>query len=316
MEVINNSIMVSVIIPNYNHAPFLTERIESVLNQTYQDFEVIILDDCSTDNSREIIEKYRNHPKVSKIVYNETNSGSTFRQWQKGFGLAKGEYIWIAESDDVAHPEFLEAVVNEMSRQDNVVLGFSSMIRIDENGKNYGEIPLTSMGKFPMEGKDFIRHNMLFGCHILNASSAVFKKSSLSKISDEYTAYKGSGDYLFWIEIANTGRVVKVNRPLDLFRNHSINKVTPRVVAEGIQFEETRKILQRLIGLGYVDRLSKIAVAGFWLRKIRHCKIFKTEEIRRGCKEMWSSDSVSPVIAEAIYLIWGGGRLLKKKLSR
>ena len=57
---------ISIIIPNYNHAPYLTERIESVLNQTYQNFEVIILDDCSTDNSREIIEKYANNPKVVK----------------------------------------------------------------------------------------------------------------------------------------------------------------------------------------------------------------------------------------------------------
>ena len=94
--------MVSVIIPNYNHAPFLKERIDSVLNQTYDNFEVIILDDKSTDNSKEVIANYRGHSKISHIVYNEENSGSTFKQWQKGFSLAKGDYIWIAESDDVA----------------------------------------------------------------------------------------------------------------------------------------------------------------------------------------------------------------------
>ena len=57
---------VSVIIPNYNHAPYLKERIDSVLNQTYQDFEVIILDDCSPDNSVEVIEQYRSNPHVSR----------------------------------------------------------------------------------------------------------------------------------------------------------------------------------------------------------------------------------------------------------
>ena len=71
---------VSVIVPNYCHAPYLEQRIESILQQTFQDFELILLDDCSTDGSREILERYRNHPKVSGIFYNERNSGSPFKQ--------------------------------------------------------------------------------------------------------------------------------------------------------------------------------------------------------------------------------------------
>lgn len=75
---------VSVIVPNYCHAPYLEQRIESILQQTFQDFELILLDDCSTDGSREILERYRNHPKVSGIFYNERNSGSPFKQWKRG----------------------------------------------------------------------------------------------------------------------------------------------------------------------------------------------------------------------------------------
>ena len=126
--------MVSVIIPNYNHAPFLKERIDSVLNQTYDNFEVIILDDKSTDNSKEVIANYRGHPKISHIVYNEENSGSTFKQWQKGFSLAKGDYIWIAESDDVAHPDFLKRLMSGIESNPNVVLAFSNLKMIDRNG--------------------------------------------------------------------------------------------------------------------------------------------------------------------------------------
>ncbi|ENV48656.1 hypothetical protein P255_00165 [Acinetobacter brisouii CIP 110357] len=74
-------IKVSVIIPNYNHHKFLHARLDSILKQTYQNFEIIILDDCSTDESRDIIELYRNHPKVSHIIYNTKNSGSSFIQW-------------------------------------------------------------------------------------------------------------------------------------------------------------------------------------------------------------------------------------------
>lgn len=76
--------LVSVIIPNYNHARYLPERMESILGQTYKNIEVIILDDCSTDNSRNVIEQYKGFPQVSQVVYNKENSGRVFRQWKKG----------------------------------------------------------------------------------------------------------------------------------------------------------------------------------------------------------------------------------------
>ena len=68
---------------------------------------MIVLDDCSTDNSLEIIEKYKGNPHLSQVVANETNSGSSYKQWDKGIKLAKGELIWIAESDDCCKPFFL-----------------------------------------------------------------------------------------------------------------------------------------------------------------------------------------------------------------
>ena len=92
--------LVSVIVPNYNHARYLEQRLDSVFGQTYPNFEVIILDDSSTDNSLEIINRYKYNPHLSQIVVNKTNSGSVFKQWAKGLSLAKGEWIWIAESDD------------------------------------------------------------------------------------------------------------------------------------------------------------------------------------------------------------------------
>ena len=80
--------LVSVIIPNYNHARYLKQRLDSVFNQTYQNFEVIFLDDCSTDNSLEIIEQYKDNPHLKQVVVNETNSESLYVQWRKGLGHA------------------------------------------------------------------------------------------------------------------------------------------------------------------------------------------------------------------------------------
>ena len=72
---------VSVIVPNYNHQAFLKQRLDSILNQTYQDFEVLLLDDCSPDNSREILKAYAEEDDRITCYFNEVNSGSTFAQW-------------------------------------------------------------------------------------------------------------------------------------------------------------------------------------------------------------------------------------------
>ena len=112
---------VSVIIPNYNHSTYLKQRIDSVLNQSYQDFEVILLDDVSKDDSVSVLETYKDNPKVSHVLVNETNSGSPFGMWQKGFDLAKGDFIWIAESDDWADRKFLETLIPKFENPKVVV---------------------------------------------------------------------------------------------------------------------------------------------------------------------------------------------------
>ena len=128
---VSNHPLVSIIIPNYNHAQFLDECMTSVLEQTYQHIEVIILDDCSTDNSREVIEKYRSNPKVRKILFNDTNSGSPFRQWKKSMELASGEIVWIAESDDSCEPTFLESLVPCFA-DERVAFAFCRTTKVDE----------------------------------------------------------------------------------------------------------------------------------------------------------------------------------------
>src|SRR5690606_7012874 len=130
---------VSIIIPNYNHKPFLQQRLDTVFNQTFQNFEVILLDDASADGSQDLLKSYKNHPKVAHIILNETNSGSPFKQWQKGIELAQGEYIWIAESDDYCELDFLEELLKNCSA--NLVYAQSQDVdadgRVFANRLNY-----------------------------------------------------------------------------------------------------------------------------------------------------------------------------------
>ena len=129
---------VSVVIPNYNYSRFLEERIDSIMLQSYPIYELIILDDCSTDNSLEtidkVLDKYKNTNVIIKKIYNKENGGSVFSQWQKGFENATGDYVWIAEADDSANLKFLETMMQTFN-DDKVVLSYAESMRIDENNK-------------------------------------------------------------------------------------------------------------------------------------------------------------------------------------
>src|SRR6056297_1998510 len=101
--------LVSVIVPNYNHANFLPERVRSILAQTYQNIELIVLDDCSSDNSVDVIKSLIADISIPvRVHFNSVNSGNVFSQWQRGIDMAKGEFIWICASDDTCESDFLE----------------------------------------------------------------------------------------------------------------------------------------------------------------------------------------------------------------
>lgn len=245
------SVFFSVIIPNYNHAAFLKQRIESVLDQTYKNFEIIILDDCSTDESRDIIESYRSVKAISKIEFNAQNSGSTFKQWQKGISLAKGDYIWIAESDDFCTPVFLERIVSFMAGS-KPCPGIVYTQTIDVNEKDeelLNRIDYTKefepniwMSDFVMEGKEFIANYLKVKNVIPNASAVVFRKDL---VKTEYFDHallnmKMAGDWLFWIKLAQFTHIGFIAETLNYFRNHiavsrnhsSKEKIYKRVLEE------------------------------------------------------------------------------------
>src|SRR5579862_3200293 len=120
---------VSVIVPNYNHAKYLRRRVESILEQTFQDFELILLDDCSTDESRSILSSYAGDPRV-KIEFNTANSGSTFKQWNRGARLANGKYLWIAESDDYADKRLLERLTEVLEADPKITFAYCRSWRV------------------------------------------------------------------------------------------------------------------------------------------------------------------------------------------
>jgi glycosyltransferase involved in cell wall biosynthesis len=199
---------VSIIIPNFNHASFLKQRIDSILYQVFQDFELIILDDCSVDESKSIIESYRNHPKVSHIFYNEINSGSPFVQWKKGISASLGKYIWIAESDDFADSNFLEVGISQLKRSGSQLF-YCKSVQVNSEGKYLRDLNwwLQDLSDSKWE-KNYvnkaqieIRQFLIWKNFICNASSVIFQKNDkLDGYLENIKSFKFAGDWLFWIQ--------------------------------------------------------------------------------------------------------------------
>lgn len=264
--------MVSVIVPNYNHAAFLKERIESILAQTYQDFELILLDDYSTDCSRSVLQAYARHPRVSALVMNDTNTGNTFVQWDRGIRLARGRYIWMAESDDVADPHFLEATVRALEANREAVMCLTGSILIDEHSR-----PLARASRDRWEetgevkcfdGREYVHHNLLYRNYVYNASMVVFRRDVYAGIDKSFQRLRCAGDWQFWVEMALTGPVLEVRSKLNRFRQHS-NKVTVRGRITGEDASDTIKLLGYLLPRVHISAYKRWLVLGMCYRRIR-----------------------------------------------
>ncbi|GAA4452915.1 glycosyltransferase [Rurimicrobium arvi] len=220
--------LVSVIIPNYNHAKFLDQRITSVLNQDYPAKELIILDDCSTDESVQEIGKFRLRNEVSHIVVNPVNSGSVFAQWQKGIELASGTYIWIAESDDYSDLSFLSTMVGLLEKREDTILAYSNSVRVDENGREFEQLAApdftTAFGPDGFaDAQAFCKSRLLRSNVIPNASAVVFKKAFFhKKLLETARRFRLAGDWVFWTQLLHQpGTVAYSPLPLNKYRFHS-----------------------------------------------------------------------------------------------
>ena len=232
--------LVSVIVPNYNYARFLEERIESILAQSFQDFELILLDDCSTDESRSILERYASHPKVSHYVPNEHNSGSPFAQWERGLELARGRYVWIAESDDSCTPELLEQLVGILEAEPEAVMAHVGSVQIDEEGKQLerdfdGWEPDGSLHRD--SPKQYLYKAMRHRDTLYNASKVLFRRMAAEGIDKTYARMRYCGDGIFWLELSRWGEVLELRRKLNRFRQHT-QRVTVRSDHSGERLRE------------------------------------------------------------------------------
>ncbi len=228
---------VSVAVPGYNYARFMQRRLASVFAQTHPVAEVIVLDDASTDDSIAVARGTADDwGRDIRLVVNERNSGSPFRQWRRAAALAESEWLWIAEADDEADPSLLAALAALAQQAADLELVFCDSCAIDAEGrvltpsyKDYyaasGAAALSGGGVFP--AREFARRFLAERNLILNASAVLWRRASLlaalDRCGDDLDGYRLAGDWRLYLELlaTSTGRVGLVTTPLNVHRRHA-----------------------------------------------------------------------------------------------
>lgn len=258
---------VSIIVPNFNHAEYLSERLESIYVQTYGNVEVILLDDCSSDGSVAILQGYAERfPDKTICLFNEKNSGGVFNQWKKGLELATGELVWIAESDDYCSSNLLEELVRCFQNQ-AVMLAFAHTEFVRGTpamtvwtSKDY----LSDLGLGPWD-RPFIQsaHSMVKSGWVVknivpNASGALFRHpGKMALLEDaEWLKLRMCGDWVFYISIIRGGLVAYTPEATNYYRQHALN-TSVNTQSEDIYYQEHE------VAALYLAKLYRLDVADF-----------------------------------------------------
>lgn len=286
--------LVSIVVPNYNYARYLKERMDSIFNQTFTDYEIILLDDASTDHSVEMLKEYAADSHVSSLVINEVNTGLPFLQWKRGIELSRGKYVWIAESDDKAAPEFLEACVSALGANPQAVIAFAGSTTIDSDGRtsNIDYDQWTDRKRRKRIGKTvahdgirFVTHNMAWKNYVYNASDTVFRRSAFDGDKDFDACFKmrNTGDHLFWTVLMKKGAVIEIYRKLNYYRRHDSSQTAVGIskgTANGNLFNEEIDLLKYIFDNFPLGAYRKMILRGNKIKAIKRSPLSREDKAK------------------------------------
>jgi len=271
MTMIGSPGLVSVVVASYNHAKFLEQRMESLIRQTYQDIEIIVIDDCSPDNSLEILRKYGSHPKV-KLIVREKNGGWVVVSNQ-GVEMSSGEFILFANCDDDCDPRMIERLVEGMKANPTAGIAFCRSLLVDEHDQVLGDDFVIREPSFRVKcstdtlvsGTEMSRF-LLHSCVIPNLSAALIRRECFASIGNLSPAYRACSDWDLFFRIVTRYDVAYIAESLNKFRQH---KTTIRSVTKGrVAYEEFFRLLLgqiRLLNLTFIERSHfRIRVMYLW----------------------------------------------------
>lgn len=246
---------ISAIIPTFNYGRYLELRLRTVLDQTLKPHEVIVVDDGSTDYSLALVEAMAAESDLPiHVIRSESNGGNPFVQWAKGIARATGDLIWLAEADDYCELTLLETLAKEFV-DERVVMAWSDSIIVDDRGKSSGfeykyyySMRSGEMWHRPfgLDGKQLLEKCLLTENVVPNASAALFRRSAVPEDLSLIQEYKFSGDWWFWISVAEQGRVVYRPDALNYHRRHALSVMGDVLKSGDRLLPETMSFYERL----------------------------------------------------------------------
>jgi len=324
--------LVTVVVPNFNHAPFLRRRLDSIYSQTYRNFRVILLDDCSSDGSRDILDEYRaKYPDITTCDYNEKNSGGVFRQWRKAMQLACGSpLLWIAESDDSCDHDFLEKLV-PFFRDEAVMLAYSRMQFVNQHGEPNSFTfedhvsPHMDASKWSRDyveaGHREVESALAIKNTIPNVSGVVFRPPAPNSalLEDEsWLNMKVCGDWVFYLHLIAGGRVAYCARTTNYFCLHSANS-SGKTHRQEVYYREHARVSEEVARLYDVsDRalgLARAATEKYFRTvtgggAVEFGRLFDARKIARAKAER------RPTIMISVFsFVTGGGEIIPIRLA-
>lgn len=220
---------VSVIVPNYNYAAYLPERLRSILEQSVQPREIIFIDDASQDQSVEVARAILEGSDIPfRIEVNQVNVGP-YANWKKGLFLAQGSYVWIAEADDTCDPRFLETVTAPVRATEDIVISYTQSRKIDGSGETITEdsfahtdeiSPSRWRSSYVEPGVREVVDALAYRNTIPNVSACLIQRAAAVDASCVLDDFRYCGDWAFYARLLKGGRIAYDHRSFNFFRRH------------------------------------------------------------------------------------------------
>ena len=289
--------LVSVIVPNFNHAKYLSTRLDSILHQSYQNFELIILDDASSDDSVSVIEGYATrHPEKIRFLRNSKNSGSVFHQWKKGIEAARGALLWICESDDFCDQDFLTHCLPPLA-DPSVMISFGQVQFADVDGNlvdgldSYRENAEPGLWSQPLTrcASEWFRGSFAVSNLIPNVGGCVIRNQPIpDEIWNTATTYKILGDWFLYCHLAGGGRIAYAPSATAYFRQHGRNTSVSSFLRPHYYVEHERIITYLRERWGTPDDVC----ARFYMQLYRQFSYVKGAPVLGTLHSLYSNDRV------------------------